>query len=79
VLIRSGRLDQALLDLERARKADPRNPSFLLHQAWAYREKGDTEGARRALDQARQLGWSVARCDPLERSLLVTWGRDLIQ
>jgi Flp pilus assembly protein TadD len=79
VLIQAGRLDQALLDLDRARGADPRNPNFALHQAWAYREKGDTEGARRALDQARQLGWTVAKCDPLERSLVDRWGKGLIQ
>jgi tetratricopeptide (TPR) repeat protein len=79
VLIRAGRLDQAILDLDRARGAEPRNPNFALHQAWAYREKGDTEGARRALDQAKQLGWTIAKCDPLERSLLDRWGRGLIQ
>jgi tetratricopeptide (TPR) repeat protein len=79
VLIQSGRIDQALVDLTRARSADPKNPNFAVHQAWAYQAKGNTDEARKALKQAKGLGWTIAKCDPLERNLLNSWGRELIQ
>jgi tetratricopeptide (TPR) repeat protein/predicted TPR repeat methyltransferase len=77
VLIRAGQLDRALGDLDLARAGDPRNPSFALHRAWAYREEGKTDEARKAFQQAQDLGWKVAKSDPLERSCIDKLQHDL--
>jgi tetratricopeptide (TPR) repeat protein len=77
VLIRAGQLDRALFDLDRARTMAPRKPSLALHLAWAYQAKGKTNEARRAFQQAKDLGWKLASSDPLERSLIKQWGREL--
>ena len=67
VLIRAGQLDKALLDLDLARTGDPRNPSFAVHQAWAYQAERKTDLARKVLQEAKNLGWNVAKSDPLEQ------------
>jgi tetratricopeptide (TPR) repeat protein len=79
VLIRAGQLDQAILDLNRARSAEPRNPNFALHLAWAYQGKGKSDEARKAFQLAKEMGWTVAKSDPLERILTERWGRELVQ
>jgi hypothetical protein len=56
---------------------DPRNPSLALHLAWAYQAQGRLDEARRAFQQARDLGWQPARSDPLERSFLDQLDRTL--
>jgi tetratricopeptide (TPR) repeat protein len=70
VLIRSGQLDQALRELDRARRGDPKNPNYVLHQAWALREQGKTDEARKALKESKELGWTIAKSDPLERTFI---------
>ncbi len=77
VLIRAGQFDRALADLRRARAAEPSNPNFALHQAWAYQAKGRTYDARKAFQQAQELGWEVAKSDPLERSFMEKLRQDL--
>ena len=78
VLIRAGQFDRALIDLDRAQTIDPRKPSLAFDRAWAYQAKGKTDEARRAFQQAKDLGWKLAAIDPLERSLFDQWGRELI-
>jgi tetratricopeptide (TPR) repeat protein len=70
VLIRAGQLDRAIIDLDRARTGDPRNPNVAVHLAWAYQADGKTDLARKAFQQAKDLGWKVAKSDPLERSFM---------
>jgi hypothetical protein len=65
--------------LGRARAADGRNPSFAFHLAWARRQKGDTQGAHSAWREAKELGWTIAACDPLERTFAEQLRRDLGQ
>jgi cellulose synthase operon protein C len=77
VLIRAGQFDRALTDLDRARIADPRMSTLALHQAWAYRAEGKTDEARRAFQHAKELGWTLATSDPLERPFLDQLGRAL--
>jgi tetratricopeptide (TPR) repeat protein len=77
VLIRAGQLDEAILELDRARHVDPKNPSLALHQAWAYRDKGNTEKARKAFRLAKDMGWTVTKSDPLERPFIAQLERDL--
>src|SRR5262249_39612933 len=55
VQIRAGQLDQAIVELDRARAMDPRNPSLALHLAWAYQGQGRLDEARKAFQQARDL------------------------
>lgn len=70
VLIRAGDLDRAVRDLGVARTEAPRNPNVLLHLAWAYQEGGKTDEARVTFQQAKDLGWSSSRSDPLERQFI---------
>ena len=77
VLLRSGLADRALQDLEEARRLNPSNPNHILHQAWAYRLKGDDDEARKAVQKAKELGWTISRCDPLESNIIREWGKDL--
>jgi Flp pilus assembly protein TadD len=79
ILIRAGRLDQALRELDLARAGDPRNPNFAIHLAWAYQELGKTDDARRAFQQAKDLGWKIAKIDPLETSFVDKLSRALTQ
>ena len=77
VLIRAGQFDRALADLGRARAAEPSNPNFALHQAWAYHATGRTYDARKAFQQAQELGWEITKSDPLERSFMEKLRQDL--
>jgi tetratricopeptide (TPR) repeat protein len=70
VLIRAGDLDRAVRDLGVARTGAPRNPNVLLHLAWAYQEGGRLDEARLTFQQAKDLGWSSTRSDPLERPFI---------
>jgi tetratricopeptide (TPR) repeat protein len=77
VLIRAGQLDRALIDLEGARAVAPRNPSLAVHLAWACQASGRIDEARKAFQQAKDLGWTLAATDPLERPFLDELGRAL--
>jgi len=39
---------------------------------------GKADEARKAMSQAKELGWTLSGCDPLERNLFNSWGKDLI-
>jgi tetratricopeptide (TPR) repeat protein len=70
VLIRSGRIPEAVEALNTAGEIDPNNASVPLHLAWARREEGNLVEARKAFHRAVQLGWTPDRSDPLERSYI---------
>ena len=70
VLIRSGRIPEAVEALKTAGEIDPNNASVPLHLAWARREEGNLVEARKAFHRAVQLGWTPDRSDPLERSYI---------
>ena len=78
VLIRAGKIDQALRELQDAQKVDPRNPNLARHLAWAYQQTGGgTDQARTALREAEAFGWRPARSDPLERRFMDQLRQDL--
>ncbi len=77
VLIRSGQPGRAAKDLEEARKLNPNNPSPVLHLAWAYQMSGQVDQAKQVFRQAGELGWRVAKSDPLERELMEKLRQDL--
>jgi len=56
----SGRVDDAILHLEAARKLAPGDASVYSHLAVAYRRKGDAEGAKRMLAALAQLNQQEA-------------------
>jgi len=68
VLIRAGKLKDAISALDEASKADPRNSEVHLHLAWALREEGKRDEAKAAFKKAVDLGWKADRSDPLELS-----------
>ena len=70
VLIRAGKLDQAVEQLREASDTDPTNASVPLHLAWARQNEGKKEEARQAFQKAVSLGWRAERSDPLERSFI---------
>ena len=77
-LIRSGQLDQAAQELRDAQAVDPKNLSLTLHLAWAYHEAGKMEEARKAFQQAQELGLKPDKRDPLERSMIDRLRRQLV-
>ncbi len=77
VLIRSGQPDKAVQDLREAQKLNPKDPSPVVHLAWAYQRRGQLEEAKKAFRQAGELGWRFAKSDPLERALMEKLGQDL--
>ncbi len=70
VLIRSGKFDRAVQELQNAQASGSQKPSLALHLAWAHQAGGQTEEARKDLRQAAKLGWKVEKSDPLERSYI---------
>jgi tetratricopeptide (TPR) repeat protein len=76
-LIQLGQADRALEDLLQVRKQSPRNPSYALHLAWAYRAKGQDDQARSQLDEADRLGLKLQALDPLERAIVVKLRQEL--
>ncbi len=77
-LIRAGQLDQATHELRDAQAVDPKNVSLALHLAWAYQEAGNTDLARKAFQQAQELGLKLETRDPLERSMIDGLCRQLV-
>ena len=70
ILIRSGRLDQAIEQLSETAAANPRKMSLALHLAWAHQAKGNSEEARRQYSRAEELGLKILQLDPLERAIV---------
>jgi tetratricopeptide (TPR) repeat protein len=70
VQIRSGKLAEAVTELTQARAREPKDASLARHLAWAFQIQGKKDQAREALRQARDLGWKVEKCDPLERPFM---------
>lgn len=70
ILIRGGRIKDAIDELKKASIAAPRNPNLQLHLAWAQQSDGKMEEARQAFQKAVTLGWKAERSDPLERSYI---------
>ena len=77
VRIRSGQPDEAVRDLREAQKLDPRNPDPAVHLAWAHQLRGELEEAKRVFRQAGELGWRLAKSDPLERGHMEKLRQDL--
>ena len=48
-----------------------------LHLAWARQAEGNLSEARKAFQKAVQLGWTLDRSDPLERSYIEKLRREL--
>ena len=67
VLIRLGRLDLAIKDLEEAVQAEPSGLHFY-HLAHAYQKAGRDTDFRKAFDHALQLGLTAESVDPTERA-----------
>jgi len=75
--IQSGQVDQAVEDLLAIRKQAPQKPSFALHLAWAYQAKGQTDQARRELQEAEQFGLKPQALDPLELAVFQRLRKEL--
>jgi Tfp pilus assembly protein PilF len=67
ILIRGGKFEDAIDELNKAGSTDPRNYNVALHQAWASQKVGKTDDARKAFQRAVELGWKADLSDPLER------------
>jgi tetratricopeptide (TPR) repeat protein len=77
VLIRAGQPEKSIQNLREAQELDTGNPSSVVHLAWAYQALGQADEARKALKKAEDLGWKVAKSDPLERTFIDKIQRDL--
>jgi tetratricopeptide (TPR) repeat protein len=77
ILIRSGRITDAIETLATAGATDRGNVSVSLHLAWARLAEGSVDEARKAFQKAVELGWNPDRSDPLERSYIEKLRRDL--
>ncbi|MDR3638835.1 MAG: tetratricopeptide repeat protein, partial [Isosphaeraceae bacterium] len=69
ILIRMGRHDEAIKDLEEVAAAEP-SGIHLFHLACAYHKAGRSKACRDSLERARRLGLSAHQIDPGERKLL---------
>jgi Tfp pilus assembly protein PilF len=69
VLMRLGRLDEAISDLERACRSDP-SGIIHYHLALAYQKANRPEGFRRSMEDARKAGLTSSKADPTERKEL---------
>ena len=67
ILLRIGRLEQAVEDLEEAVKLEP-NSTHHYHLAQAYKKLGRETDFRKSLDEARRAGLSPTTIDPVERA-----------
>ena len=70
VLIRAGKLDQAVEQLTNAQQRAPEKASLSLHMAWALKAKGRNEEARSQFLRAQELGLKIQTLDPLERAII---------
>ena len=77
VLIRAGQPTRAIQALREVRGIDPNNPSSALHLGWAYQQSGQVDDAKTAFQRAGELGWKLAKADPLERAFTERLQRDL--
>ncbi len=71
VLMRLGKTDEAVSQLEAIRKRMPGKSSFAFHLAWAYQMAGRVEDARTELAKSEKLGLRPDGLDPLEHQVLV--------
>jgi tetratricopeptide (TPR) repeat protein len=67
ILLRMGRTDLAIKDLEAVVQAEPTGLHFY-HLAQAYQKAGRDAEFRKALEQARQAGLTTSTIDPAERA-----------
>ena len=67
ILLRLGRLDEAIRDLEEAARLAP-NGLHQFHLARAYLKANRVDDARRARDDARKAGFTAAQADPAEQA-----------
>ena len=70
LLIRTGKVDQAVEKLTEAQQKSPDKPSLALHLAWAFEAKGKKEEACQQFLRAEKLGLKVQSLDPLERKFI---------
>jgi len=70
VMIRAGKLDQAVEQLTNALQKAPEKSSLSLHLSWALKAKGRSEEARRQFLRAEETGLKIQTLDPLERAIV---------
>ncbi len=75
--IKLGQIDQAVEELPAIRKQAPQKPSFALHLAWAYQAQGQTDQARKELQEAEKLGLKPQALDPLELAVFQRLRKEL--
>lgn len=68
VLLRLGKLDQAIADLRASSESTPPNGRRWFHLARAYRAAGRMDQARDSLEQAKRAGLTEAGVDTTERA-----------
>jgi tetratricopeptide (TPR) repeat protein len=67
ILLRLGRLQESVEDLEAAVKAEP-NGTRYYHLALGYKRMGRDAESRKALKEAQRAGLTAAMLDPIERA-----------
>ncbi len=75
--ISAGQAGQAVEELLALRRQAPWKLNFVLHLAWAYQAKGQTEQARTELQDAEKLGLKPQVLDPLELAVLQRLRKEL--
>ena len=64
LLLRRGQIEEAISTLERAVQADTKNPAALYNLAQAYRKSGNSDRARRLLEQLTALNAGTTMTTP---------------
>jgi cellulose synthase operon protein C len=77
VLIRAGRLDEAVDQLTSALRRSPDKSNLAAYLAWALSAKGHTAEARKQFLKAEELGLSRLVLDPLERAVIQKLKKEL--
>ena len=67
ILIRLGRTDDAIKDLEEVVRVEPTG-AHLFHLAYAYHKAGRDEDYRKTIERVRKTGLTVAGVDSTERT-----------
>jgi Flp pilus assembly protein TadD len=67
ILIRLGRTDDAIKDLEEVVRVEPTG-AHLFHLAYAYHKAGRDEDYRKTIERVRKSGLTVAGVDSTERA-----------
>jgi predicted Zn-dependent protease len=70
ILLRGGRVDEAVTMLKDVASAAEPDPRVLLHLAQAYQMKGKPDQARKALDDARKRNLPRQLLTPADRKLV---------